>query len=203
MGRRISLLICSVAIPMALALGIAIGILFRGIWPFTAPVSSAPPNGAENPPAKKTAKESWERAEGLSKEWTYNPSDPKPPSYASATKKAGENLAIVTVHMMDPNFKGRGIAGKEWFKRAAQFYAEKCGSKLDVEKHVPWQSGESKGKGRYVIAEPFLMTTPLGQVPAQPNELFFVYDDVNSTVTATIRQQGEDVVIILLTAAVR
>jgi hypothetical protein len=171
-------------------------IVFPGIWPFTAPVSSAPANGANNSPAKKKAKQRAITAVDLAKEWTYNPSKPRPPSYGSAVNRVGENLAIATTHIQDPN-----IAGKEWFKRAAKFYAEKCGSELNVEKHVPWHSG--KGKGRYVIAEPFLMTTPLGSIPAQPNELFFAYDDVTSTVTTTVRQQGQDVVVILVTAAVR
>jgi len=112
-------------------------------------------------------------------------------------------VAIVSTHIQDPNFKGRGTAGQEWFKRAANFYAEKCGAELNVEKHVPWHSGKSKDMGRYVIGEPFLMTTPLGRISAKPNELFFMYDDVNSTVTAAVRQQGEGVVVILVTAEVQ
>ena len=190
MFRRTLFVISSMVVS---AVGIATGLLYVGIWPTA---FATTPDGP-------SAKDSWKRAEALSKEWTYNPGDPKPPSYGSETNKAAENIAVVPIRLEDPNFKGRGIAGKEWFKRAAKFYADKCGAELNMEKPVTWQSGLNKAKARYAITDPFRKLAPASGIAAQPNELFFLCDDASSTVTVTLRQQGENVVVILVTAAVR
>ena len=94
--------------------------------------------------------------------------------------------------------------------RASTFYTVKCGSDKDplklhdqTGKHQVGINGEGKNKGRYLIDEPGLMLIPIAQIPPRPKELVFAYQDDNSTVTAVVWQQGDDVVLITVTAAVR
>jgi hypothetical protein len=152
----------------------------------------------EPPPAKRAA-------EALAKEWTFGPEkDQKPQSYGSSSFKSGENLMVASARLQD---KGKA---REWMARASAFYSRKCGSdkdplKLHAEtgKHQLGISGEVKNKGRYLIDEPGLMLIPLDQLPPRPKELVFAYHDADSTATAVVWQQGDDVVLISVTAAVR
>lgn len=157
-----------------------------------------PAGGVETPRAKQSA-------EALAKEWTFGPKkDQKLQSYGSSTNKSGENLAVASARLQDSG------KAREWMARVSGFYSEKCGSdkdplKLHAEtgKHQVGINGEGKNKGRYLIDEPGLMLIPIAQIPPQPREVVFAYHDADSTVTATVWQQNEDVVLITVTAAVR
>jgi hypothetical protein len=193
---------CAV-LAVVLAFGIAVGALFPGIWPFamaapTAPGTTAAPSGpADVPPVKRTA-------EGLAREWTFDPGKKKLVGWGAESVKSGEGLVAVSCRIQDWG------KAKEWFALAGKFYTEKCGSDQDPVKinsdgkHVFGLNGESKQKGRYLITEPAMLSTPMIELQSKPNEfILFAHHDVDSTVTVVVRQQGEDVVLIALTAAVR
>jgi hypothetical protein len=190
--------VACVVLAFVLALGIGIGILFPGIWPFaaaapTAPGTTAAPSGpADGAPAKRTA-------EAVASEWTFNPGKKKLQAWGAESAKSGENLVAVSCRIQD-NGKAR-----EWFVLAAKFYAAKCGSDQDcTSKHVFGFNGESKSKGRYLITEPAAFSTPLIELQSNPNQfILFAHHDADSTVTVVVKQQGGDVVLIALTAAVR
>ena len=162
------------------------------------PNPSPPAQAGEPPPAKRTA-------EALAKEWTFGPEkDQKLQSYGSFAAKSGENLVVASIRLQDTG------KAREWMARASAFYSKKCGSdkdplKLHAEtgKHQMGINGEGKNKGRYLIDEPGLMLIPIAQIPPRPNELVFAYHDADSTVSAVVWQQGEDVVLITVTAAVQ
>src|SRR5271157_3795532 len=119
MCSRQSLLMWCGGILLALAVGSAIGARFPSLWPFGGPSATTPTKGS-GPTTKVDG--AVDRAVELSKEWTYDP-NPRPPSYGSSTQRPSETLVIVTIQIEDTNFKGRGVSGKEWFRRASQFYA--------------------------------------------------------------------------------
>lgn len=151
---------------------------------------------AASPPAKKTA-------EKLANEWTFGPGKKKLQAWGSVLAKSGPNLVAVSCSLQD---KGNA---KEWFALAAKFYAEKCGSDYDQSKlkgngkHIVQLTGESKNKGRYLVSTVGYMIIPTAEIPSKPEELLFAHNDADSTVTVVLRQQGEDRIFIVLTAAVR
>jgi hypothetical protein len=147
----------------------------------------------EPPPAKRTA-------EALAKEWTFGPEkDQKPQSYASNSSKSDESVMVTTIRLSE---EGKA---KEWFARAAKYYAEKCGADpAVVKKNVVGHTGESKSKGRYLIKTvPDLLLVPANEIRPEPAEFLFTYHDADSTLTVDVRQQGEDVLLIILTVAIR
>lgn len=142
----------------------------------------------------------------MAREWSFNPAAKKKKlqSWGNETLKSGENLVVLSARLQD-----QGKAS-EWFDLFARFYAEKCGSDQDpvksdkgkVKHPVGW-NGVSKSKGRYLITEPAIMSTPLSLIPARPNTLLFAHHDAEATVTVMLWQQGDDVLLIALTVAVR
>jgi hypothetical protein len=195
-----------VVLAVVLGLGIATGALFPGVWPFAraapaAPGNAAAPSGpAGVPPAKKTA-------EGLANEWAFvvDPGKKKTlTASGSEAFKSGEGLMAVSYRIQAPG------KAKEWFALAVQFYTEKCGSDqgpvetISAGKHVCGLNGASKRKGRYLITEPAVFSTPIGELQSRPADfMLLAHHDADSTVTVVVKQQGEDVVLIALTAAVR
>jgi hypothetical protein len=160
---------------------------------------------AADPPAKRTA-------EALAREWTFDLGATKVRRWGIEPVQSGNSLAAVTFRIQD---KGQA---QVWFARAARFYAEKCGSDVDpVKKSLGGESdenqskariivneeGENQSQGRYLIREPGLLSMLINEIPARPNEFLFASHNADSTVTVDVRQQGEDVVLIMLTAAVR
>jgi len=157
--------------------------------------SSPPPQPkAEGPqPAKRTA-------EALTKEWTFGPEkDQKLQHHGSRSVASGENVMATTIRVAE---EGKA---KEWFARAAKFYAEKCGADPEIiRKNSPGHRGESKSKGRYlIITVPDPLLVPGNEIRPVPTEFLFTYHDADSTLTVDVRQQGEDVVLIILTVTVR
>jgi hypothetical protein len=195
--------VACVVLAVVLALGIGIGILFPGIWPFaragsTAPDNTAaPPGPADAPPAKRSA-------EALAREWAFDPGKKKLIGWGAESVKSGEGLVAVSCRIQDWG------KAKEWFALAVQFYTEKCGSDqgpvqtISTGKHLFGHNGESKGKGRYLITEPGVLSTPIVELQSRPTDfLLFAHHDADSTVTVVVKQRGEDVVLIAVTAAVR
>jgi hypothetical protein len=161
--------------------------------------ASGPAASATGPPAvKKTA-------EALAREWSFNPGAKKKlQSWGNETVKSGENLVVASGRLQD-----QGKAS-EWFDLFARFYAEKCGSDQDPVKsengkvkHILGLNGVSKNGGRYLITVPAIMSIPLNLIPARPNTLLFAHRDADATVTVMLWQQGDDVLFIALTVAVR
>jgi len=159
--------------------------------------SPNPPSPAEEP-AKPSA-------ETLANEWVFNPGkDHKLQGYGWFKTKSGENLVVASGRLQDTG------KAREWMARASAFYTEKCGSDKDpvklhsqTGKHEVGINGEGKNNSRYLIDEPGIMLIPLPLIPPRPNELVFAYHDDNSTVTAVVWQQGDDVVLISVTATVQ
>jgi hypothetical protein len=159
--------------------------------------SPIPLSPAEEPPKRS--------AEALATEWAFNPGkDHKLQGYGWFKTKSGENLVVASGRLQDTG------KAREWMARVSAFYTEKCGSDKDpvklhsqTGKHEVGINGEDKNKGRYLIDEPGIMLIPLALIPPRPNELVFAYHDDNSTVTAVVWQQGDDVVLISVTATVR
>jgi hypothetical protein len=155
-------------------------------------------SAGEVPPAKKTA-------EALAQEWSFNPAAKKKlQSWGNETVKSGDNLVVVSARLQD-----QGKAN-EWLALFAKFYAEKCGSDQEPLKNdngkatrVLGLNGASKSKGRYLITEPALMSIPVSLIPARPNTLLFAHNDADAAITVMLWQQGEDVLFIALTVAVR
>jgi hypothetical protein len=152
---------------------------------------------AKSPVAAKTA-------EQLARDWTFGPGAAKVRSWGSEMTKSGEKLVVVSGRLED---KGKA---HDWFAQMSKFYSEKCGSdkdpvKLNSEtgKHELGINGETKNNGRYLIAEPGLMSIPVSRIPPKPKEMVFAHSDADSTVTVFIWQQSDDVVMIALTVATR
>ncbi len=159
---------------------------------------AAPAKAREPAPPQRSAR-------ALAEEWTFGPQkDQKVQSYGSFFGKSGDNLVVASMWLRD-----QGKA-REWMARASAFYSKKCGSGQDpvrihaeTGKHQLGINGESKNQGRYVIDEPGLMLMPIALIPPRPLELVFACHDADSTVTAVLWQQGDDAILISVTAAVR
>jgi hypothetical protein len=144
-------------------------------------------------------------AEALASEWTFYPGkDAKVQSWGSSTEKSGETLVLISGRLRDPG------KAKEWLAKASKFYAEKCGSDkdpvkiaIDTGKHTLGINGEDKAKGRYLISEPGLMSMPIAEIPPRPTTLVFAHNSGDATVSVSVWQQGDDVLMIAVTAAVR
>jgi hypothetical protein len=177
---------------------LAAAVLFLYLW--AARPAPGPAASASGPPAAKKT------AEALAREWSFNPADAKKKlqSWGHETVKSSESLVVVSARLED---QGKASV---WFDLFARFYAEKCGSEQDPVKsengkvkHILGLNGVSKTKGRYLITEPAIMSTPLSQIAPRPNSLLFAHHDADGTVTVMLWRQDDDVLLIALTVAVR
>jgi hypothetical protein len=173
------------------------------------PTGGPSTSAAEGPAAQKTGAgdvpATKKTAEALAREWSFNPANKKKlQSWGNETVKSGENLVVASGRLQD-----QGKAN-EWLALFAKFYAEKCGSEQELLKSDNGKvtralglNGVSKTKGRYLITEPALMSIPVNQIPARPNTLLFAHQDAEATITVMLWQQGEDVLFMAMTVAVR